>query len=176
MRCVYAGTFDPPTYGHNWMVKKARDLFDDVHILIAINTDKKTMFPKEVIEEMWIEMIKEQIPQFQKQGDFGVFVKSTSGLVVDYAYQECCKYIVRGVRNATDYAYEQQIQMINKSLETEIETIFFIPPHELSIISSSYVKSMIEFKGWKERLKKAVHPGVIKRLERVLEGRKSLLL
>ncbi|MDR0971710.1 MAG: pantetheine-phosphate adenylyltransferase [Bacteroidales bacterium] len=135
---VFAGTFDPITTGHEDILIRALPLFDKIIIAIGVNIEKKTMFPL----DKRIKWIKDTFAKEDK-----IEVDTYSCLLVDYCKEKNAKYILRGIRNNKDFEYEENIAQINKELNKEIETIFFLTNKEYSSISSSAIREIVSFKG-----------------------------
>ena len=155
-RCVYAGSFDPPTKGHLWMIEQGSKLFDELIVAVGTNPEKEYLF---TVEER-IEMLKEITKGFRN-----VTVTHFEGkFLVDFAREVKANYILRGIRNIEDYRYEKVMRNINSDLAPEIVTVFLMPPRELAEVSSSIVKSLIGFKGWENVVKRYVPRFVLKRL------------
>ncbi len=130
---IYAGTFDPVTGGHLSVIERAAALFDHVLVVVAINPQKHPLFSA----EERVEMIREVSAPWSN-----VEATSTEGFVVDLAHQRGARYLVRGVRSATDVEGEIALANLNHSLAPDIETVF-IPAHpELSEVSSSRLKEL----------------------------------
>lgn len=135
---VFAGTFDPITNGHVDVILRSLPLFDKIIIAIGENTKKQTLFDTEK-RLTWIREIFEAEPK--------VSAASYSGLTVDFCKQVGAGYILRGLRNGSDYDYEAHIAQLNKELNPMIETVFVITSPEVSYISSSLVRDLIIYKG-----------------------------
>ena len=135
---VFAGTFDPITNGHVDVIRRSLPLFDKIVIAIGENTKKQTLFDTEK-RLSWIRDIFSAEPK--------VSVASYSGLTVDFCKQVGAGYILRGLRNGSDYDYEAHIAQLNKELNPKIETVFVITSPEVSYISSSLVRDLIIYKG-----------------------------
>lgn len=130
---IYAGTFDPPTYGHLSVVERARKLFDRLWIVVAKNPDKQPLFPEDERVTIWRELV-EDWPS--------VTALHTEGYVVELARQLGAQHLVRGVRGATDIDAEIALSRLNHQLAPEIETVF-VPAHaSLSEVSSSRLKQL----------------------------------
>lgn len=130
---IFPGSFDPFTIGHQDIAARALPLFDKVVIAIGVNENKHTMLS---IEKR-LEIIKKCFENEQK-----VEVLAYSGLTVDFCKKIGAKYIIRGIRNGSDFLYEQEIAQINSRLAPEIETIFFATAPNLAFISSSAVREI----------------------------------
>ncbi len=153
---VYPGSFDPITNGHLDIIDRALKIFDEVIILIAVNPDKKCTFD---LEER-IKMIQDCYPE-----DKRLRVESTSGLTVHYAHKIGARTLIRGLRAATDFEYEFQINSANRYIDHEIETIFLMARSEFMFIASSTIKQMV--KGGVD-VSKLVPESVNKRLKKLV--------
>jgi pantetheine-phosphate adenylyltransferase len=131
---IYPGTFDPITNGHIDVVERALKIFDTIYILVAHNLDKKTMF---TIAER-IDMVK----HIYKDSD-NIIVRDTAGLIADFAREIGAIAIIRGLRAISDFEYELQMAHINRKLNNQIESIFFMPALKYSFVSSTLVKDII---------------------------------
>jgi len=131
---LYAGTFDPVTYGHLSVIERSARLFDRVLVVVAVNPNKQPMFS---VEER-LGMIRELVAAWPN-----VECASTGGYVVELAREVRAKYLIRGVRSCTDVESEIVLANMNHGLAPEIETVF-IPAHpELSEVSSSGLKQLV---------------------------------
>ncbi len=135
-KCIFAGTFDPPTLGHKDIVLKCIELFDEVIVAILINPNKKPLFS----EEARLTMLKKVFAGYPN-----VRVLSYDGLTVDLLRREGAKFYVRGIRNGTDYDYEAQLNYINMDMYKEMSTVFLPTRQEYLHISSSLVKDALRF-------------------------------
>lgn len=131
---VFPGSFDPITKGHVNIVKRALPLFDKIIIALGNNTTKKYAFSYEQ-REGWIKDIFKKYPNIE--------VTAYEGLTVNFAGKVNAKYLVRGIRNSSDFEYEKTIAQLNKSMTADLETICIISDPELSHISSTIVKEII---------------------------------
>ena len=136
-RVVCPGSFDPITFGHLDIIKRASALFDEVVIAVLVNTTKKTLF---TVNER-LEMIAEVTSEYPN-----VRVDSWSGLLVDYCQTHDVKAIVKGLRAVTDFDYELQMSQINLQLKG-VETLFMSTAPAHSFLSSSLVKEIATFGG-----------------------------
>jgi pantetheine-phosphate adenylyltransferase len=135
---VFPGSFDPITIGHVSMIKRAAKIFDKVIIAIGVNTNKNKLFPIEIrinwIEEVFKNNKKVKIMEF-------------NGLTVDFCKNVGAKFIIRGLRNASDFDYEKTIAQLNSELNKDIETVLLISKPKHSHISSTIVREIIRVKG-----------------------------
>ena len=135
-KAIYPGSFDPFTNGHLDIVKKAADLFDEVYILIGINSSKKRNYPH---TEMKI-AIEETMKSL---GLSNCYVCVHEGLVAEFARVNGIHYMIRGLRNNMDYNYEENIAEVNKLINPDIEYIYFRA--ENVGVSSSMVKELLMY-------------------------------
>jgi pantetheine-phosphate adenylyltransferase len=149
---VYPGTFDPITLGHEDMLRRAAQLFDQVIVAVAAGHHKKTLFS---LEER-IGMAREATQAYPQ-----VQIESFSGLIRDFVVARGAKVMVRGVRGVTDFDYELQLAGMNRNLMPDVETVF-LPPHEkYQYISSTLVREIATLGG---EVDKFVSAGVFERL------------
>ena len=135
---IFAGSFDPITRGHEDIVLQALPLFDEIIIAIGVNIDKKYAFPL----EKRIKWIENTFVEYSK-----VKVVSYKGLTVDFCKKINADFIIRGLRNTTDFEYESIIAEANKKLNPEVETVFFLSDPSLRCISSTVVRDVLKNKG-----------------------------
>ena len=134
---IYAGSFDPFTNGHLDILKDGAKIFDKVIIAIAHNPDKQSFLPIETR----LNLIKECTKSISN-----VEVLSFEGLTVDFAKKYNAATLIRGLRNSSDFEYENQLAQINAELDSNIKTIFFVAKPEHSFISSSCVRELVSHK------------------------------
>ena len=135
---VFAGSFDPITRGHEDIVLQAMPLFDQIIIAIGVNIDKKYAFPLEK-RIKWIENTFAEYPK--------VKVVSYEGLTVNLCKKMNAGFIIRGLRNTTDFEYESIIAEANKKLNPDVETVFFLSKPELRCVSSTVVRDVLKNNG-----------------------------
>ena len=130
-RAVYPGSFDPITYGHIDIIKRAAFIFDEVIVAVAHNLDKKPLFS-----------VKERVAILKKatSGMKNVRIDEFNSLVVDYVKKKGIHVIVRGLRMISDFEYEFQMALTNRKLDDSIETIFMMPNESYSYVSSKLIK------------------------------------
>lgn len=135
-KCVFSGTFDPPTTGHLSVIRKCLDLFDEVVVAIMINPQKTPL----LTEEERLSLLK-KLFECEPRVKLRVF----GGAAVDLLESENTPFYVRGVRNTIDFEYENQNFFANKKLKEDIVTIY-IPAEQDSLhISSSLVRNSVRF-------------------------------
>ena len=136
-KAVFPGSFDPITLGHVDIIYRGLEIFDEIIIAIGVNADKKQLFPLEdKIQQIKNTFINE--PRIK--------VASYKGLTIDFCKSVNSKYILRGLRNSSDFNYEQSIAQTNSSLSS-IESIFLISSPQLAHISSTIVRDIIRNEG-----------------------------
>jgi pantetheine-phosphate adenylyltransferase len=131
---VFPGSFDPITTGHVELIKRAIPLFDELVIAIGINSKKQTLFSLEQ-RLAWLEKVFESEPKV-KTGFY-------EGLTVKYCKSINANYMLRGLRNASDFDYEKTISQLNTIIGDGLETVFLISSPEFSHISSTIVREII---------------------------------
>lgn len=134
MKAIFPGSFDPITLGHFSILERALPLFDQIDVSIGINSAKKSMFSMEQRKE-WIEKVFEN--------ESKIVVSMYEGLTVDHCRNVGANYIIRGIRNSFDMEYERSIAQMNRDMNKDIDTIFFVPEPAHSAISSTIVRDII---------------------------------
>ena len=132
---VFAGSFDPFTLGHLDIVRRASALFDELWVLLAVNSSKKYLLD----ETVRVDMVRKAVAQFPN-----VKVDCYDGLTVDFAKRVGAKYLVRGIRGAGDIEYEQTVAWNNKVLCPECETLFLSSAPEHLMVSSTVVRELLK--------------------------------
>ena len=130
-RAIYPGSFDPVTYGHIDLIKRAQDIFSEVIVAVAHNPHKKPLFS---VKER-VEMLKKATADLK-----GIVIDEFDSLVVDYARKQKARVIIRGLRMISDFEYEFQMALTNRRLNPHIETIFLMPHESYSYLSSKLLK------------------------------------
>lgn len=131
---LFPGTFDPITVGHVNILERAINLFDEIVVGIGHNSNKSTLFPL----NNRVEWVKEIVKNYQH-----VKVQSYEGLTVDFCKEINAQYIIRGLRNMSDFDYEKNIAQMNKLVYPNAETIFLMCDPAYTPISSSVVRDLI---------------------------------
>lgn len=135
---VFPGSFDPITLGHQSIIERSLDLFDEIIVAIGINSSKNSLFSL----EKRIELIEEVFKNENK-----VKVETFGGLTVDYCQEKGAKYILRGLRTSIDFEFERSLAQSNKKLLHDIETVFFLTLPEHTFITSTIVRDIYKNKG-----------------------------
>lgn len=130
---IVAGSYDPITLGHLDIIHRSAQLFDRVVIVVVFNTAKRSLFTVEERMEQ-IRTVTSDIPN--------VVVSSWDGLLVDFAVKYENPVIIRGLRSITDFEYEFQMEMFNKHLNPDVETVFLASSEKYTYLSSSAVKEL----------------------------------
>ena len=154
--CVYAGSFDPPTEGHMYMIRKGSQLFSKLVVALGTNPDKHYTFSP----EERLAMLRACTKEFAN-----VEIEHFVNLyLVDYAKSAGAQYILRGIRGQDDYEFEHAMRNVNEDLDPSITTVFLMPPREICEVSSSFVRGLVGPKGWEEVIKPYVPPPVYEKL------------
>jgi pantetheine-phosphate adenylyltransferase len=136
-RAIYPGSFDPVTNGHLDVIERARKLFDEVIVAVAVNDQKQPLFSAQERTAMLTDAITIS----------GVRVAPMAGLLVDFAAGENACAVVRGLRAISDFEFEFQMALMNRKLEARVETIFLMPKEEYTYLSSRIVKEIARLGG-----------------------------
>jgi pantetheine-phosphate adenylyltransferase len=155
---VYAGSFDPPTNGHLWMIERGLEMFDRLIVAIGSNPSKSYTFAV----EQRLELLRAstggrerlQIAYFDNR------------YLVDYAKKMNAKYVLRGIRSPHDYEYERVMRHINADMAPEITTVFLMPPRDIAEVSSNMVIGLTGPEGWEETVSRYVPGPVFEALAR----------
>ena len=134
-KAVFPGSFAPFTKGHESLVLRALPLFDEIVIAVGTNREKNEYFSLEK-RCKWIEQV------FANESK--VRVQRYEGLTIDFCEKVKAKYILRGLRNSSDFKYEKGIAQMNRSMKNHIDTIFIITEPEVSHISSTLVRDVVK--------------------------------
>lgn len=137
-KAVFPGSFDPPTLGHLNIIERACSIFDEIDVVVAVNPEKHYLFSADERVEMLTELTKKFA---------NVKIHVWNSLIVDYARINGASILLRGIRNATDFAYEFDLSLINHSLNNKIDTIFIPCEQKYVLIKSSTIKELAKFGG-----------------------------
>lgn len=161
---VYPGSFDPMTLGHEDVVRRAAQLFDQVIVAVAAGHHKKTLFS---LDER-IAMVRESVARYPQ-----VQVDSFATLLRDFVVGKGAKAVVRGLRAVTDFDYEFQLAGMNRQLMPEVETVFLTPSDQYQFISSTFVREIAQLGG---EANKFVSPAIYQRLMDKLHPQNKLVI
>lgn len=142
-RAIYPGTFDPITVGHTDIVRRASKLFDGVVVAVAQSRGKRPMFD----HETRVEMARRALHSMKN-----VEVVGFDTLLVELSERLEADIVVRGLRAVSDFEYELQMGYANSSMKSDLETVYLMPSLEYAFVSSSVVRSILEFGGRVEHL------------------------
>jgi pantetheine-phosphate adenylyltransferase len=151
---VYPGSFDPPTKGHEDLVRRSLGLADNLIVAVAVNVGKQPLF---TVEER-LDMLRTAVGD-----DPRVSFQSFDGLLAEFAKKMGATIIVRGLRAVSDFEYEFQMALMNRQLHPSLETVFLVPAVDLTYLSSSLVREVARFGG---DVKPMVHSVVASALAR----------
>lgn len=145
---IYPGSFDPPTRGHEDLIRRSLRLADRVIVAIATNVAKQPLFS---VEER-LDMLRASVPDEPR-----VSFETFDGLLAEFAGRVGATMIVRGLRAVSDFEYEFQMALMNRQLHPSLETVFLVPAVDLTYLSSSLVREVARYGGDVSAL---VHPAV----------------
>ena len=157
-KAIYPGTFDPITFGHIDLIKKSLNIFDKVIVAVSDGNTKNYLFSAEERESL----IKKALFKDLKFSKKKIDVTSFKTLTTDFCRKMKSNVIIRGLRATSDFEYEFQLAGMNKKLNNLVETVFLMSDPENQIISSKFVKEIIELNG---DIKKFTTKTVIKSLK-----------
>lgn len=159
---VYAGSFDPLTNGHLWMIQRGLEMFDRLYVAIGTNPQKTYTF---TVEER-LQQLHDSIPSCER-----LTISEFDNLyLVNYAQSVNAQFILRGIRSYTDYEFERGMRHINNDMAPSITTTFLMPPRDISELSSSMVKGLIGPEGWQDSVRRYVPAPVFESLKSVIKG------
>lgn len=142
---VYAGSFDPPTNGHVWMIERGARLFDRLIVAVAQNPEKAYTFP--LGQRLgWLEEVCKPWANVE-------VADIKNRFLARYASDVGAGHILRGIRDEEDYRYERGMRYINSDLNPDLQTVFMMPPRGLGQVSSSFVRTMVGPEGWQPIVK-----------------------
>lgn len=135
---IFAGSFDPPTFGHLNILERSLKVFDRVIVAVAADISKAPLFSVDERKQILNEIIPSS-PQVE--------IDNFNGLLVDYAKKKNVRILIRGIRTVADYEYELQMSLANRMMNSEVETVFMMTEGRYSHISSSIIKQVIALGG-----------------------------
>jgi pantetheine-phosphate adenylyltransferase len=134
---ICPGSFDPITLGHLNIIRRASNIFDKVVVCVMLNSTKKD--PMFTVEEK-VEMVRRAVEKYPN-----VEVETASGLLAEYAKKHEGAVLIKGLRAASDFDYEFQMDMINKKINPELETMFLTADQKYTFLSSTIVREMARY-------------------------------
>jgi pantetheine-phosphate adenylyltransferase len=157
-KAIYAGSFDPPTNGHLWMIKKGCQMFDKLVVAVGVNPDKEYTFSVEerlaMIGNLVVDCPNIEVNEVDEK------------FLVNYSQKLGADYIVRGIRNSVDFSFEQAMNNVNRDINPEITTVVLMPPRDLCEVSSSLVKNLVGPDGWEEVVSKYVPKSIFEEIKK----------
>jgi pantetheine-phosphate adenylyltransferase len=162
---VYAGSFDPPTSGHLWMIEQGAALFDRLIVALGINPEKRYLFSIEDRLDM-LRQSTSHLPNVAIQ-DF------TNQFLINFAQSVGARFILRGIRNESDYEQERMMRNVNGDLDPHVTSVFLMPPRAIAEVSSSMVKALVGPIGWEDVVKGYVSPAVFQKLREKHERKRA---
>ncbi len=138
VKAVFPGSFDPPTYGHLNIVERARGIFEELYVVVAVNREKSGLFSP----EERLSLLQELLAPYEN-----VSVHLCDTLIVNFAREHGCRVLVRGVRSVPDFSYEFDLSIMNKGLDPGIETIFMPTDPKYFVLRSSAIKELAFYDG-----------------------------
>jgi pantetheine-phosphate adenylyltransferase len=135
---IYPGSFDPPTRGHEDLIRRALSLADHLIVAVAINPNKEPLFS---VEE------RLRLLRTAAGDDSRIELASFAGLLADFARDRDATMVIRGLRAVSDFEYEFQMALMNRKLNDQLETVFLVPAVDLTYLSSSLVREVARFGG-----------------------------
>ncbi|MCL2789886.1 MAG: pantetheine-phosphate adenylyltransferase [Desulfobulbus sp.] len=145
---IYAGSYDPPTNGHLWIIEQGARLFTKFYVAIGQNSGKEYCF---TLDER-LEMLEDLCARF----DNVEVVHYENKFLVKYAESIGADYILRGIRNEKDYTYERGMRYVNGNMTNTIQTLFMMSPRHLVEVSSSLIKGLVGSDDWEQVLREYV--------------------
>lgn len=158
---IYPGSFDPVTNGHLDIIKRGIKIFGRVRVVLMINSEKKYLFT----EKERLEMLREALSDETDKVEFD----SYSGLLADYCKQNDVYTVIRGLRALSDFDYEFQMALTNRSLNEKVESVLLVTNSSYTYLSSSIVK---ELAGYNGDISRMVPPNVERMLKKALNKNK----
>jgi len=156
MKAIFAGSFDPPTFGHLDIIERGAGMFEEIRIVLATNIRKESIFSLDERTNMMSSLVADM-------GIRNAVVDSWGGLLCDYARDHGCKVLLRSIRFLTEVPYEQGMATMNQRLNADLETIIMFSKPELQDISSSAVRELL---AWRRLPDGVVPDSVRKELEK----------
>ncbi|HJZ98415.1 MAG TPA: pantetheine-phosphate adenylyltransferase [Candidatus Solibacter sp.] len=160
---VYAGSFDPPTAGHVWMIEQGAALFGELIVALGVNPEKQYLFS---VEER-LQMLRDcsaHLPNVRVHCFSNQFL-------IHFAESVGARFVLRGIRSESDYEQERTMRNVNGDLDPDVTTVFLMPPRAIAEVSSSLVRGLVGPAGWEEVVKSYVSADVLEKLRERYEQR-----
>lgn len=163
---IYAGSFDPLTLGHAWVLWEGVSLFDKVIVAVGINPSKKYWFTGEERAAMVQEWLNDKTANGDRYKNVEVEFMGQEFLF-QFAEKKKANTILRGVRTAADFEYEKAVASFNARMGHSLRTVFLMPPDNLVNVSSSFIRGLVGYKDWQsivpEFVPASVFPHILRR-------------
>lgn len=166
---VVAGSFDPITRGHEWLISEAARLVDRLHVVIGVNPAKKYLFSDDERKRL----VQACVADLDMSGTPTTVHFLSNDLLIQFAVKAGASHLIRGIRDTSDFSYETQMALVNRKIAPQIKTVYMVPPPELSEVSSSTVRRLVGFSGWQDIVKGYVPPCVLQAFEEQQAKRKA---
>jgi pantetheine-phosphate adenylyltransferase len=138
-KAIYPGSFDPVTFGHLDVIKRALALFDLLIVAVAEDSGKQSLFTA----EERVDLLKESTKDLGEN----ILIESFKGLLVDYMKSNNIKFIIRGLRAISDFEHELQLATINRKIDSDVDTVFLMTNEDYFFLNSSIVKEIARLGG-----------------------------
>ena len=161
-KAVYAGSFDPVTNGHMYIIRQGALLFEELVVAVGTNQDKSYRFSAEERVDL-LNRCTADIPNLEVTGFQDQYL-------VHFAAAIGATHLLRGIRNEHDYHYERTMRHVNQDINPDISSIYLMPPRYLSEVSSSFVKGLVGAEGWEAVVTKYVPVPVLEALRHQHKG------
>lgn len=161
---VIAGSFDPITNGHAWLLTEGARLVDELHIVMGVNPTKRYWFTEDERFQMLKDVVKDLDAKSPGRRTYVHVLKKD--LLIHFCVNLGATHLIRGVRNAADFSYESQMASINFKIDPSVQTVYLSPPSALCDVSSSTVRGFVGCTGWEHVVKDYVHPRVLEAMTR----------
>jgi len=137
---IYAGSFDPVTNGHFWMIREASRIFDHLIVAVGVNPDKQYHYPLKTrlrfLKKIAEKYANVEVTHFENQ------------FLIHYAQERGVKYVIRGIRNQADFEYERGIRHAMADVDPGVTLLFLMPPRSLADLSSSFINGLVGPENW----------------------------
>ena len=168
---VVAGSFDPITHGHTWLIRQAAHLVDELHVVIGVNPAKRYSFSSYKRRDLVNAVLDAELDAGSRASTQVHYLEKD--LLIQFAQRVGATHLVRGIRDLTDFSYETQMALVNRKIEPAIQTVYMVPPPELSEVSSSTVRGLVGFTDWERIVADYVHPAVLQALREQVAAKGS---
>ncbi|MNR71357.1 Phosphopantetheine adenylyltransferase [compost metagenome] len=165
---IVAGSFDPITSGHLWLIREALALVDELIVVVGVNPSKKYYFTSEERRELVDTVLRTKLDAPDYARVRVVFLEND--LLINFAAESGATHLVRGIRNAADFDFEYQMMLVNRKINSAVHSVFVMTPPTLAEVSSSTVKGLVGLKNWEALVARYCHPAVVAAFREKLAG------